>query len=151
MLRFTGPLVRAVPSSATITSSFISNLSPWTRQTTCRRRFFCSSTPILLVHTGKIKTWMSGRGFGFVEDDKTKQQHFVHFSSLKIEPGGYRSVTVGQEVEFDVAQVDGRSRAENVTAPGGVALPSGQRPADVGEARTMDGGNKKKDAFSVDF
>lgn len=71
---------------------------------------------------------MNGRGFGFIEDDGDKKQHFVHFSALQTETGGFRALTVGQEVEFEVATQDGRTRAENVTAPGGDKLPSGPRP-----------------------
>ncbi|KPA85454.1 putative mitochondrial RNA binding protein rbp16 [Leptomonas pyrrhocoris] len=83
---------------------------------------------LMLLNTGKVISWMSGRGFGFVEDDADKKQHFVHFSALQTETGGYRAVAVGQEVEFEVATQDGRTRAENVTAPGGAKLPSGPRP-----------------------
>lgn len=81
-----------------------------------------------LLNKGKVVSWMNGRGFGFVEDDVDKKQHFVHFSALQTETGGFRALTVGQEVEFEVASQDGRTRAENVTAPGGAKLPSGPRP-----------------------
>lgn len=112
------------------------------------------ATPLALVCKGKVISWMAGRGFGFIEDHETKKQHFTHFSSLKIEAGGYRAVNVGQEVEFDTAVVDGRSRAENVTGPGGQPLPSGVRP----DGATGDRGQqakkavkKKVDHFSDDF
>lgn len=90
-------------------------------------RFFLAPT-LLLSNTGKVVSWMNGRGFGFIEDDADKKQHFVHFSALQTETGGFRSLTVGQEVEFEVATQDGRTRAENVTSPGGEKLPSGPRP-----------------------
>ena len=96
------------------------------RATTLNRSVFSASA--VLLNKGKVVSWMSGRGFGFVEDDADKKQHFVHFSALKVEAGGYRGLTVGQEVEFDVATQDGRTRAENVQAPGGAPLPSGPRP-----------------------
>ena len=113
------------------------------------------ATPVALVMKGKVISWMAGRGFGFVEDNESKKQHFTHFSSLKIEAGGYRAVNVGQEVEFDTAVVDGRSRAENVTAPGGLPLPSGVRPegavADRGQQAKKGTPKKKVDHFSDDF
>lgn len=87
---------------------------------------------LTLLNKGKVVSWMSGRGFGFVEDDADKKQHFVHFSALQTETGGYRALAVGQEVEFEVAAHDGRTRAENVTAPGGAKLPSGPRPPQQG-------------------
>ncbi|AIN99721.1 RNA binding protein rbp16, putative [Leishmania panamensis] len=85
---------------------------------------------LALLNTGKVVSWMSGRGFGFIEDNADKKQHFVHFSALQTETGGYRALAVDQEVEFEVASQDGRTRAENVTAPGGAKLPSGPRPPD---------------------
>ncbi|KAG5498237.1 hypothetical protein JIQ42_03041 [Leishmania sp. Namibia] len=83
---------------------------------------------LALLNTGKVVSWMSGRGFGFIEDNADKKQHFVHFSALQTETGGYRALAVDQEVEFEVASQDGRTRAENVTGPGGAKLPSGPRP-----------------------
>jgi cold shock CspA family protein len=79
-----------------------------------------------MASTGKCVSWKGA--FGFVEDDKTKEQIFVHNSSINVVEGGYRSLNVGQEVQYDVAtQPDGKSRAENVSAIGGGALPSGER------------------------
>lgn len=95
---------------------------------------------LVLLNTGKVVSWMSGRGFGFIEDDADKKQHFVHFSALQTEPGGYRAVSVGQEVEFEVATQDGRTRAENVTGPGGAKLPSGPRPPEGAGGRGGFGG-----------
>lgn len=89
---------------------------------------------------------MSGRGFGFIEDDADKKQHFVHFSALQTETGGFRALTVGQEVEFEVASQDGRTRAENVTSPGGAKLPSGPRPPEgAGRGRGFGGGRGGRD------
>jgi cold shock CspA family protein len=87
---------------------------------------FCATAALL--NTGKVVSWMSGRGFGFVEDNADKAQHFVHFSALKTEAGGFRALTIGQEVEYDVSTQDGRTRAENVCNLGGGLLPSGPRP-----------------------
>ena len=90
-------------------------------------RAFAATTAALYPITGKCISWVAGRGFGFVEDGD-KKQHFVHNSAIKVEEGGYRSMAVGQDVEFDVSEQDGRTRAENVTGPNGSALPSGERP-----------------------
>ena len=96
------------------------------RMTSLNRAAFGATAALL--NKGKVISWIAGRGFGFVEDDADKKQHFVHFSALKVETGGFRALNVGQEVEFDVASQDGRTRAENVSAPGGAPLPSGPRP-----------------------
>lgn len=90
-----------------------------------------------LCNTGKVVSWMAGRGFGFVEDAEDKKQHFVHFSTLQVVPGGFRALTVGQEVQFEINTQDGRTRAENVTALNGEPLPSGPRPPE----RSDDGNN----------
>ena len=87
-------------------------------------------------YTGKVASWMPGRGFGFVQDAKSNEEHFVHYSAIKVEPeGAFRALTVGQDVEFDIVTQDGRTRAENVTAVG-AALPGGPRPGQVKARRT---------------
>ncbi len=83
---------------------------------------------------------MGARGFGFVEDDQDKKQHFVHFRALKVEEGGFRALSIGQTVEFDIAENNGRTQAENVTAVGGQPLPSGERPPDSGDRGGFRGG-----------
>ena len=76
-----------------------------------------------LRHKGKVVSWKGG--FGFIEDETDKAQHFVHFSALNVESGGFRALAVGQDVEFDVAMQDGRTKAQNVSALGGGPLPPG--------------------------
>ena len=98
------------------------------------------SASAALLNKGKVVSWMAGRGFGFIEDEADKKQHFVHFSALKVETGGFRALTIGQEVEFDVTSQDGRTKAENVSAPGGAALPSGPRPPEGFSGRGGRGG-----------
>lgn len=90
---------------------------------------------------GKVVSWMAGRGFGFIEDQADQKQHFVHFLSLNVVANGFKSLTVGQEVEFEVSTRDGRTRAENVTSVGGDPLPSGpQPPAGLERGRGRGGG-----------
>lgn len=89
--------------------------------------------------TGTVVSWK--KGFGFIEDE-AKNQHFVHFSALQVEEGGFRALDVGQQVEFVVSEQDGRTRAENVTAIGGGALPSGPRPESDGGFRGGRGGDR---------
>lgn len=91
-------------------------------------RMFAPSVALLAPLTGKCVSWMGNKGFGFVEDNTDKKQHFVHFSAVKVVPGAYKALDVGQEVEFEVVQQDGKLRADNVTAIGGAPLPGGTRP-----------------------
>jgi cold shock CspA family protein len=95
--------------------------------------FLARSMPFFVVK-GKVASWMPGRGFGFVQDADNKD-HFVHYSALKCEPGSFRGLTVGQEVEFDVITQDGRTRAENVTSVGGGFLPSAPKPFNDNQGR----------------
>jgi CspA family cold shock protein len=65
--------------------------------------------------TGKIKTLMKERGFGFIQVDGGSEDVFLHTSSLP--PGGFDSLETGQEVEFDLVadpRDPRRTRAMNV-------------------------------------
>ena len=80
--------------------------------------------------TGSCIKW-TDRGFGFIAEDNGKE-HYVHFSALQVEEGAFRALAVGQLVEFDITDQDGKSRAENVTAPDGKPLPPGQKTESSG-------------------
>jgi CspA family cold shock protein len=60
--------------------------------------------------TGKIKTMMRDRGFGFIQTDSGSQDVFFHTSAL--DPGGYDTLKEGDKVEFDV-QPDERNASRN--------------------------------------
>ena len=47
--------------------------------------------------TGKIIYWCEQKGFGFVQDDKSHDQIFMHVSDVDYEP-----VTKGDEVSFEI-------------------------------------------------
>lgn len=47
---------------------------------------------------GQVKWFNDSKGFGFIEQG-TGEDIFVHFSTIEGE--GYKSLTDGQEVEFD--------------------------------------------------
>ncbi|HEY5594644.1 MAG: cold-shock protein [Nitrospirae bacterium] len=63
---------------------------------------------------GKVKWFNEKKGFGFIEQEGGGDV-FVHFSA--IQGDGFKTLTEGQEVEFDV--VDGKKgpQASNVTKP----------------------------------
>jgi len=65
--------------------------------------------------TGKIKTMMRDRGFGFIQMEGGSEDVFFHTSSLTA--GGYDSLNEGDNVEFDVEpdpRNASRRRAANV-------------------------------------
>jgi len=67
---------------------------------------------------GVVKTWIVDKGFGFITKPDGSDV-FVHHSSVYAQ--GKASLEVGESVEFDlIISADGRSKAQNVTGPGGV-------------------------------
>jgi CspA family cold shock protein len=64
--------------------------------------------------TGKVKWFSNEKGFGFIEREGGEDDVFVHHSAIQMD--GYRSLTEGQEVQFEVVQGDKGLQASNVTA-----------------------------------
>jgi CspA family cold shock protein len=62
--------------------------------------------------TGIVKWFNDAKGYGFIETEAGTDV-FVHYSALP-STGGYRSLSEGQRVQFDVVQERGRERAANV-------------------------------------
>lgn len=47
---------------------------------------------------GKVKWFNATKGYGFINNDKEKEDIFVHYSQIRQQ--GYRSLEEGEEVEF---------------------------------------------------
>ncbi len=60
---------------------------------------------------GKVKWFNESKGFGFIEKEDGGDI-FVHFSA--IQGSGFKTLTEGQSVSFDVVQVKKGPAAENV-------------------------------------
>ena len=60
--------------------------------------------------TGKVKWFNESKGYGFItiedDGDNNKQDCFVHYSS--IEGDGYRTLTEGESVTFELVENDWR-------------------------------------------
>jgi CspA family cold shock protein len=68
------------------------------------------------MNNGTVKWFNADKGFGFIANDKGGDDVFVHFSAIK--SNGYKSLSEGQKVMFDVENdpKDRRKlRAANVT------------------------------------
>ncbi len=69
--------------------------------------------------TGTVKWFNASKGFGFITPDDGSPDVFAHFSS--IDGTGYRELTEGQKVDFDVEQgrrPAGEARKGAVMGPG---------------------------------
>ncbi len=63
--------------------------------------------------TGTVKFFNETKGFGFIQQENGPDV-FVHFSA--IQGNGFRTLAVGQRVQFSVTQGQKGPQAENVTA-----------------------------------
>ena len=63
---------------------------------------------------GTVKWFSNEKGYGFIERGDGQEDVFVHFSAITMD--GYKTLTEGQEVEFEVVQGDKGLQAANVTA-----------------------------------
>ena len=61
---------------------------------------------------GTVKWFSNEKGYGFIERGQGEEDVFVHFSAITMD--GYKSLTEGQRVEFDVVQGDKGLQATNV-------------------------------------
>lgn len=66
---------------------------------------------IVHVERGKVKWFNATKGFGFIEREDGSDI-FVHYSAINTE--GFRTLTEGQEVSFDVVEGDKGLQASNV-------------------------------------
>jgi CspA family cold shock protein len=60
---------------------------------------------------GEVKWFNESKGFGFIRDD-TGEEIFVHFSAIQSD--GFKTLTQGDRVEFDVVPGSRGRQAANV-------------------------------------
>lgn len=65
------------------------------------------------MSTGKVKWFNGEKGYGFITTDSGKDI-FIHFSA--IQGSGYKTLTDGQSVSFDITQGERGEQASNVIA-----------------------------------
>ncbi|MET7425099.1 cold-shock protein [Dactylosporangium sp. NPDC005555] len=62
--------------------------------------------------SGTVKWFNSEKGFGFIQQDDGGADVFVHYSAIA--SSGYRELSEGQKVEYDVTQGQKGPQADNV-------------------------------------
>ena len=66
--------------------------------------------------TGTVKWFNDQKGFGFITPEDGSKDCFVHHSAIQAE--GFKSLSEGAQVEFDIVDGQKGPAAENVTAIG---------------------------------
>jgi CspA family cold shock protein len=62
---------------------------------------------------GKVKWFSNARGYGFILGEGTERDIFVHHSSIQMD--GYRTLSEGDPVQFDLVEGPKGPKAENVS------------------------------------
>ena len=71
-----------------------------------------SKEGVSVMSTGKVKWFNESKGYGFIEPDGGGRDVFVHYSAIQGE--GYKTLSEGQLVEFEITQGEKGPQAANV-------------------------------------
>lgn len=71
-----------------------------------------SKEGVIIMSTGKVKWFNESKGYGFIEPDEGGRDVFVHSSAIQGE--GYKTLSEGQPVEFEITLGDKGPQASNV-------------------------------------
>ncbi len=71
--------------------------------------------------TGTVKWFNDQKGYGFIKQDGVTEDIFVHHTAIKME--GFRTLTPGEVVEFEIRKDQNGLKAFNVTRSTQTAAP----------------------------
>jgi len=63
--------------------------------------------------TGKVKWFNNKKGYGFIEMNDGSGDIFVHYTDIAGD--GFKSLSEGEEVEFEISETEKGRKAINVT------------------------------------
>lgn len=110
-------------------------------------------TPIRCVssHTGICKWFSVEKGYGFVTPNDGSPDVFVHQTNIYAE--GFRSLAEGEQVEYECVVDDqsGKTKAHNVTGPGGSYVQGAPRGYNNGDGGFGGGGGGNDGGFGGGF
>ena len=69
---------------------------------------------------GMVKWFNDQKGYGFIKQDGLTEDIFVHHTAIKME--GFRTLTPGEAVKFELKKDDKGYKAVNVVRPTAVAM-----------------------------
>ena len=64
------------------------------------------------MNNGTVKWFNAQKGYGFITNDATGEEVFVHFSAMQDE--GFKTLNEGQAVEFEIVEGARGPQASNV-------------------------------------
>jgi CspA family cold shock protein len=82
-----------------------------------------------MVTKGKVKWFDDKKGYGFIELDDGSGDIFVHYTAIQAD--GFRTLTKGQVVEFEVVDAEKGRQATNVRDAGGETETQGDQAPDI--------------------
>lgn len=63
--------------------------------------------------TGTVKWFSNVKGYGFANTDENEEEDiFIHFSAIEMD--GYRKLTSGQKIEFEINEGPKGLQAQNI-------------------------------------
>jgi CspA family cold shock protein len=70
-----------------------------------------------------VKWFNDQKGYGFIKQDGVAEDIFVHHTAIKME--GFRTLTPGESVDYEIKKDEKGLKAVNVTRANGATAPEG--------------------------